>query len=179
MTGSTPDQTQTAPVTPRRLVVVTTGLDERGTESVAAWWMGNLGEPRAGWVFPVEQAFTDPTIADRLLTAAAGGLLVAWDPAGCRALLERLRISAGREPQPDTPCQILPIGDVVARIALRSSVVTSRSDVVAGRCPVIDQVMAASALLQACARAWRELAACPRCSSQCSQQCDGLWTCDG
>jgi hypothetical protein len=103
-----------------RLVVCAAGADEGGEESVALWWTSLSGEPKAGWLFPVEVAEQDAAVARRLLAAAGYGRPVGRGPATGWAVLARLARRAGLAATGYEPPNVLDVDVLVTRVRDRT-----------------------------------------------------------
>jgi hypothetical protein len=102
-----------------RLVVCATGADEGGEESVALWWTSPSGEPKAGWLFPVEVAARDAAVARRLLAAAGYGRPAGRGPSSGWAVLARLARQTGLAAAGYEPPYVLDVDVLVARVRNR------------------------------------------------------------
>jgi hypothetical protein len=154
------------PLTGRRLVLAATGLDEAGTPSIALWWAGMFGEPKAGWVFHADTVHRDRSVARRLFVAASQGMLVDRRPGVASAVLERLAVGAGSR-WPETRRVVLDLDRVVADLERQLGAdrlgAVARPLPRASRCPVVDRILGMTDLLGWCVRAWRAgLAASPQ-----------------
>ncbi|NMO50544.1 hypothetical protein HH310_04965 [Actinoplanes sp. TBRC 11911] len=138
-----------------RLVVCATGADEAGAESLALWWTDLSGEPKAGWLFPVDLAEQDAAVAQRLLAAGGYGRPAGRGPATGWGVLAHLARQAGLPGSGYGPSDVLDVDELVSLVRDRTSVAAPPQRFTGhDPCPVVANLLETCRLIGWATRAW-------------------------